>query len=249
MRTSWMFLFYLEKRMPINNIDEERFVAVLKEAINKVKTEEDPVALTEMKKLFKKHVPFSLRNYVAAYLAKQSCQGFKGGSKFQGRQEGYRGGSNRVERKERSATQRRQEDFRRDSSAEASTEPRPSPRRVTIDEEHAATLFIGIGKNRRVYTRDLITLLMQVCKLDRERIGRIRNQENYSFVELFKDDVDDVIATLNGYSYHGRNLTVSYARKKEEGFSSQDDVQQDEGLVDSAEAGTAQDESAETNQE
>ena len=37
---------------------------------------------------------------------------------------------------------------------------------------------------------------MQVCKLDRERIGRIRNQENYSFVELFKDDVDDVIAEL-----------------------------------------------------
>ena len=41
--------------MPSNNsFNEERFVAVLEEAINKVKTEEDPVLLTEMKKLFKK---------------------------------------------------------------------------------------------------------------------------------------------------------------------------------------------------
>lgn len=235
--------------MPINNtFDEERFVAVLEEAINKVKTEEDPVVLTEMKKLFKKHVPFSLRSYVAAYLAKKSYQGFKGVNRYQGRQEGYRGGNDRGARKERSFTPRRQEEVRRETALETTTEPRPAPRRVTIDEEYAATVFIGIGKNRRVYTRDLITLLMQVCKLDRERIGRIRNQENYSFVELFKDDVDDVIATLNGYSFRGRNLTVSYARKKEEGFSNQDDVQQDEVFVDSAEVETTEDESIDSNQ-
>ena len=43
--------------MPNNNsFDEERFVAVLEEAISKVKTEEDPVVLTDMKKLFKKHM-------------------------------------------------------------------------------------------------------------------------------------------------------------------------------------------------
>ena len=236
--------------MPINNtFDEERFIAVLEEAINKVKTEEDPDLLTEMKKLFKKHVPFSLRNYVAAYLAKQSYQGFKGGNRYQSRQEGYRGGASRGDRKERPLNQRRQNESRREAISEASAEPRPAARRVTIDEEYAATVFIGIGKNRRVYTRDLITLLMQVCKLDRERIGRIRNQENYSFVELFKDDVDDVISTLNGYNFRGRNLTVSYARKKEEGFTSQDDVQQDEGLDNSVEVEAAQDKSVETNQE
>lgn len=196
--------------MPSNNsFDESRFVALLEDAISKVKTEEDPIVLTEMKKLFKKHVPFTLRTYVAAYLAKQASQGFRGGSRSQARYEtGGRGGSSR---RERPLAQRRREL----DGETAAVEPRPAPRRVTIDEEHAATIFIGIGKNRRVYTRDLITLLMQICKLDRERIGRIRNQENYSFVELFKEDVDDVIATLNGYSYKGRNLMVSYARKKD----------------------------------
>ena len=46
-------IFFWRKKMPSNNsFNEERFVAVLEEAINKVKTEEDPVLLTEMKKLF-----------------------------------------------------------------------------------------------------------------------------------------------------------------------------------------------------
>lgn len=214
--------------MPINNsFDEERFVAVLEEAINKVKTEEDPVLLTEMKKLFKKHVPFTLRTYVATYLAKQSFQGFRGGSRYSSRNEAFGRGSERGPRKERPDPRRRQEETR--TAAEASITERPAPRRVTIDEEYAATVFIGIGKNRRVYTRDLITLLMQVCKLDRERIGRIRNQENYSFVELFKEDVDDVINTLNGYNYRGRSLTVSYARKKED--DSTEDKQLDSDAV------------------
>lgn len=88
---------------------------------------------------------------------------------------------------------------------------------------------------------------MQACKLDRERIGRIRNQENYSFVELFKEDVDDVIAILNGYNFRGRNLTVSYARKKEEGFASQDTIQQDED-VDSMEDEAIQDEIVSSNE-
>ena len=203
--------------MPSNNsFNEERFVAVLEEAINKVKTEEDPVLLTEMKKLFKKHVPFALRTYVAAYLAKQACQETKGGSRYSSRNEGFSKANDRGTRRERPEPRKRHDETRREIPVETTSTERPAPRRVTIDEEYATTVFIGIGKNRRVYTRDLITLLMQVCKLDRERIGRIRNQENYSFVELFKEDVDGVIATLNGYNYRGRNLTVSYARKKEE---------------------------------
>lgn len=213
--------------MPINNtFDEDRFVALLEDAITKVRTEEDPIVLTKMKKIFKKNVPFTLRNYVAAYLAKQACQGFRGG-RLQHRQEGGPRSGDRFQKRERErerpAATRRQ-DTASDSTA---TETRSAPRRVTIDEAYAATIFIGIGKNRRVYTRDLITLLMQVCKLDRERIGRIRNQENYSFVELFKDDVDNVIATLNGYNYRGRILTVSYARKKDETGAPQEETPQD----------------------
>ena len=58
-------------------INEEQFIALLEDAVTKVKTEEDPVVLTEYKKIFKKFVPLTLRSYVAAYLAKNACGGFR----------------------------------------------------------------------------------------------------------------------------------------------------------------------------
>jgi len=73
----------------------------------------------------------------------------------------------------------------------------PHPR-VQIDESLAATIFISIGRNRRVYPRDLVGLLVSVAGLDRDRIGDIRVLANYSFVQLFKDDTDKAIAALNG---------------------------------------------------
>ena len=53
-------------------INEEQFIAFLEDVVSKVKTEEDPVILTEYKKIFKKVVPLTLRSYVGAYLAKKS---------------------------------------------------------------------------------------------------------------------------------------------------------------------------------
>ena len=96
--------------------------------------------------------------------------------------------------------------------AEAHT---PHPR-VQIDESLAATIFISIGRNRRVYPRDLVGLLVSVAGLDRDRIGDIRVLANYSFVQLFKDDTEKAIAALNGYDYRGRKLAVSFSRQKDD---------------------------------
>ena len=54
------------------SFEEQRFVEMLKNAVERVKNEEDPVELNQYKKLFKKNVPFTLRSYVAAYLAKNA---------------------------------------------------------------------------------------------------------------------------------------------------------------------------------
>ncbi|UKI53327.1 MAG: DbpA RNA binding domain-containing protein [Treponema sp.] len=66
-------------------------------------------------------------------------------------------------------------------------QPRP---RVQIDPELAATIFISIGRNRRVFPRDLVGLLVGGAGLDRDRIGDIRVLANYSFVQLFKEDAE-----------------------------------------------------------
>lgn len=60
-------------------IDMESVAAYLKDAVNKVKTQENPDVLNDIKKTFKKNVPLTLRMYVAAYLVKEMQKGGKGG--------------------------------------------------------------------------------------------------------------------------------------------------------------------------
>lgn len=183
-------------------INEEQFIAFLEDAVSKVKTEEDPVILTEYKKLFKKVVPLTLRSYIGAYLAKNALGG---GTGFR----------HRSRRDKFSSRDRRHDNFARNMNDEEGGS-RPKTPRVVIDEADATTIFIGIGRNRHVFPRDLVGLIAQVVQLDRERIGTIKVLENYSFVQLYKEDADKVINTLNGYDYRGRKLAVSFSRKRED---------------------------------
>ncbi|MGL4981464.1 MAG: DbpA RNA binding domain-containing protein [Treponemataceae bacterium] len=171
---------------------EAEFSAMLQDTVNQVKSTKDPIALDKLKKIYKKNVPFALRNYVAAYLAQN------------GMHHGKNGRRNTPDGK-----------WTRPRTYEGTEQRVPSPK-VYIAEEHAATIFIGIGKSRRVFPRDLLGLVMNVAELGRERVGFIRVLENFSFVQLFKEDADRVIEKLNGYEYRGRKIPVSYSKKREE---------------------------------
>lgn len=190
-----------------NEIDMDQLAAFLKDAVEKVKTQENPDLLNDIKKVYKKNVPFTLRSYVAAYLTKQ-C-----GTHFRPRREFYNDRKNRDYRKDNQKV-----DFKQNKSVEETTsentESRTPHPRVQIDEALATTIFIGIGRNRRVYPRDLVGLLISVAGLERDRIGDIRVLANYSFVQLFTEDSDKAINALNGYEYRGRKLSVSYSRQK-----------------------------------
>ena len=179
------------------SFEEQRFVDMLKNAVERVKNDEDPVELNQYKKLFKKNVPFTLRSYVAAYLAKNS--GFTGRREnFRNRRDGFKG---------RGRYDQGEKFFRQDR------EPAP---RVVIDDELAATVFISIGRNRRVFPRDLISLIVQNSSVERSRIGDIRVLDNYSFVQLYAEDCDKVISSLDGLEYRGRKLSCSYSRKNDD---------------------------------
>jgi len=76
------------------------------------------------------------------------------------------------------------------------------------------TLFMSIGKNRRVYPRDLVQLLFAAGQVSKADIGEIKILDNYSFVEVEESKAADVITRLDGLSYRGRNLTVNFAKKR-----------------------------------
>ncbi len=189
-----------------SEIDYERIAEFLKASVQQVKTQEDVDVLNQLKKVFKKNVPLTLRGYLAAYLLKVAT----GNARRPFVPKGNRDNFSKESFHSRHDEGRRE--FKSDASdGEGHHESHP---RVEIDPALATTIFVGIGRNRRVFPRDLVGLLISVANLERDRIGDIRVLANYSFVQLFTEDAEKAINALNGYDYRGRKLSVSYSRQK-----------------------------------
>ena len=191
-------------------IDEEKAAEFLENAVEKILTEEDIDTLVELGKLFKKNVPLTRRKYVIAYMLKESLKHFHsfGRGPRNNRADNRRGGRDHDYKNEYKKEYTPAEGFA------AETEERPRHPRVEIDPDKATSIFISIGKNRRVYPKDLVGLIVAVGGIDRERIGDIKVLANYSFVQLYTEDCQTVIDKLNGYNYRGRSLAVSFSRQK-----------------------------------
>ena len=200
-------------------INEAQLEDFLKNATERVRTSENVDLLSDLNKLFKKNVPLTVRKYVIAYLLKEALKHYhpaKRGIKD------FIHGRDYNDRNDRNNNRQRQErNFRAERAAETSEtetteEERPRHPRVEIPEDQATSIFISIGKNRRVYPRDLVGILIAIAGIDRERIGDIKVLANYSFVQLYTEDAQTAIDKLNGYDYRGRKLAVSYSRQKSE---------------------------------
>jgi ATP-dependent RNA helicase DeaD len=77
-------------------------------------------------------------------------------------------------------------------------------------------LFLSMGKNRRVFPRDLIQLFMDRLKAERSQIHDIKVLDNYSFVEVDSSLAGRAIQELSGIEFKDRTLAVNYARKRED---------------------------------
>lgn len=191
-----------------NDLDMQKVAAFLKDAVAKV--EADPESLESLKKVFKENVPLTRRSYVAAYLLKQGASViFR--SNGRGSFDGARDDSHA--RRDAPRTNRYENRTERGHSEEL---PERMPR-VQIDPSVATSIFVSIGRNRRVFPRDLVGLFCSVAGIERERIGDIKVLANYSFVQVYSEDAQRVIDALNGYDFRGRKLAVNLSRQKDGG--------------------------------
>ena len=206
-------------------LNEAQLEEFLKNATDKVRTSENVDLLSDLNKLFKKNVPLTVRKYVIAYLLKEALKHYH---PF-----GNRRDRERFDRNDRNQRNRQERNFRNEyrqeraahtaetAETETAEEERPRHPRVEIPEDQATSIFISIGKNRRVYPRDLVGILIAIAGIDRERIGDIKVLANYSFVQLYTEDAQTAIDKLNGYDYRGRKLAVSYSRQKSDAEGSE----------------------------
>jgi len=90
----------------------------------------------------------------------------------------------------------------------------------TSDKRNTAqdmkTLFVSIGKNRRVFPRDLSRLFSGTLEIKAGSIGNIKVLDNYSFIDVPEPLAERAISLLDGKDFRGRKITVNHARKKEE---------------------------------
>ncbi len=76
------------------------------------------------------------------------------------------------------------------------------------------TIFVSIGKNRKVFPKDLARLFRSKVKLGPKDIGNIKVLDNYSFIDIPKDRAKEAIEAMDNIDFRGRTITVNFARKK-----------------------------------
>lgn len=189
-------------------IDLDQAANYLKDVVSKVKA--NPDELEALKKVFKKNVPLTMRSYVAAYLLRNAGGAIFRFNNFKDREDFHANREERFNRFERNENQTEEAAGEAPATRERFT-------RVQIPAENSEVVFVSIGRNRRVYPRDLVGLFIGVAGIEKERIGDIRVLANYSFVQLFKEDAEKAISALNGHIYRGRALSVSYSKQRPEG--------------------------------
>jgi hypothetical protein len=176
-----------------SQFDKEKLQEKLQEILVKIKTEADPELLNAYRSILRKEVPFFTRSYVAAFLLMQ--------------QEGSSHGRKPYENHNKRS---------RFSSNDGAERQKRDPDSYPLAEADSVRLFINVGRNRRVFPREILGLINSETATPKEDIGAIRILDNYSFVQVRNTIADTLIEALNGKNFRGRILTVNYARDRKE---------------------------------
>ncbi|MDR2177153.1 MAG: DbpA RNA binding domain-containing protein [Treponema sp.] len=196
-------------------VDTEKVKRKIAFIQDKLREEANPQLLNEYRLLLKKGVPFFRRSWTAAYLLMLYDQEQSRPNSRWERGEGLRTKPKAPVRNE--ARQGRDNRGGR-LSPDASTETAYNPAdKVILTEEESTRLFISIGRNRRLFPREILGLIINAAQVEREDIGSIRILDNYSFVQVRDTVADKIIEALNGTLFRGRTLAVNYAHTKREG--------------------------------
>jgi ATP-dependent RNA helicase DeaD len=95
-------------------------------------------------------------------------------------------------------------------------EPPRTPKAEPRADGDSVQLFVSVGRNRRVYARDLTELFTEKLQLAAGDIRGVRVFDKYSFVDISRSRAAEAISKLSGLDVKGRPITVNYAKKKEE---------------------------------
>ncbi len=182
-----------------NASEEDLLIGTIQVLAGKTKADPNPEELEQLKRLIKKNVPFTLRSYFMAYLLREML--------------------NANSPKTRTATPQKSPKGKpapKSPQAESKKQERPilKKREEKPLPEGARTLYLNIGKMKRLYAKELSLLLQKELEITREDIFSLRIHDKYSFISMSEENCEKAIAKLNGMDIKGRTAAVSYSNKE-----------------------------------
>jgi ATP-dependent RNA helicase DeaD len=199
--------------------DDEVLAGAIDKFLSRMKAD-DPSELTRLRNQIRRQVPLFARPFFMASLLKTLLPGgaampraARGPVAETGRGSRPSAEAARVQRAAVPAEAPKAPRGRFGRSIEASGRP---ARGAESQRGEFTQLFVSIGRNRRVYARDLTALFTESLQLAAGEIGDVRVFEKYSFVDIAPSRAGEAITKLSGSELKGRTITVNYAKKKEE---------------------------------
>jgi len=86
---------------------------------------------------------------------------------------------------------------------------------VIIDKEKVVKLYINIGRDKKIFSKDLVHFIRQSMKIRSDQIQNIVIFENYSFFSIPDELVDKALILLSLKKFKGKSIIVNKAKKKE----------------------------------
>ncbi len=82
-------------------------------------------------------------------------------------------------------------------------------------------LFINLGRKDNIQVSDLVKFIASTSGIKGKEIGRVDMLDKFSFFEVPKNQLDDVMTSLVGESLKGRRVNIEVANKKQDGRARQ----------------------------
>ncbi|MFA5513622.1 MAG: DbpA RNA binding domain-containing protein [Sphaerochaetaceae bacterium] len=173
----------MNKELKLTPQANEVLTGQIKIIVEKLNVDSNPQELENLKKIIKKSVPFYRRNYFSAYLLRELVK-----------------------------TQTIKGVATKTTTAPTPKKERPE-KPSTGEPTNGKTLYINIGKMRRLYPKELSQIFQDKLGISRSDIFAIRVYDKYSFITLSEENAQRAIEELNGTEIRGRTASISYSNK------------------------------------
>ncbi len=172
-----------------SKFNEKTLEAFLEGLLEELKHPQDAKLLEDVRRAFRKKVPFHLRSYASALMILRAAGIYRSKSP-------------------KKVSQEPQEHVR--------VEQRPETQNQT---KEMVSLFVSMGKRHHLKPLELKKKIAERTGLSSEMLGRVHLLENYSFIEVPVNEAQRIVAAMVGTELNGRALEIKPAKKRSESLS------------------------------